>query len=202
MQISISSRHTSVTPALERAVRAKIGHLDRFLDILETAEVHFDEARNQRIVDRETCEVTIMGHGHHLRCKVSAPDAFAAVDLAEAKLERQIRKLRTRLKKRHHGSGDTIRTNTAVDTAGAEMPAGTDGAADSPGAAADDEETSDLRIVKTKRFHLGPLTAEEAALKMDLLGHGFFFFINSETGRSAVVYRRDDGAVGLIDEAD
>ena len=59
----------------------------------------------------------------------------------------------------------------------------------------------ELRIVKTKRFHLGPLSPEEAALKMDLMGHGFFFFINSATGRSAVVYRRDDGAVGLIDEA-
>ena len=193
MEISISSRHTSVTPALERAVRAKIGHLDRFLELLQTAEVHFDEARNPRIVDRETCEVNITGHGHHLRCKVSAPDAFAAVDLAEAKLERQIRKLRTRLKKRHHGSGDTIRTSTAASSASVDEPVAPEEFSD--------DEGGELRIVKTKRFHLGPLTAEEAALKMDLLGHGFFFFINSDTGRSAVVYRRDDGAVGLIDEA-
>ena len=55
--------------------------------------------------------------------------------------------------------------------------------------------------MKSKRFHLGPLTPEDAALKMDLLGHGFFFFINRATGRSAVVYRREDGDVGLIDEA-
>ena len=200
MEISISSRHTAVTPRLEAVVREKIGQLDRFLDYLDTAEVHFDEARNPRIVDRETCEVTLAGHGHHLRCKVNAPDAFKAVDLAEAKLERQIRKLRTKLQKRHHGRGHTIRTG---DGAGP-PPVYADGAhtADGAGLAEADDPELELRIVKTKRFHLGPLTPAEAALKMDLLGHGFFFFINSATGRSAVVYRRDDGAVGLIDEAD
>ena len=199
MEISISSRHTAVTPGLEEAVRAKIGSLDRYLDDLDTAEVHFDEARNPRIVDRETCEVTLTGHGHHLRCKVNAPDAFTAVDMAEAKLERQIRKLRTKLQNRHHGRGDTIRTGPATGLLPA--PAGGDGPAGGPDAADDTDIEPELRIVKTKRFHLGPLTPSEAALKMDLLGHGFFFFINSATGRSAVVYRRDDGAVGLIDEA-
>ncbi len=198
MEISISSRHKDITPGLEEAVRTKIGQLDRYLDDLDTAEVHFDEARNPRIVDRETCEVTLTGHGHHLRCKVNAPDAFTAVDLAEAKLERQIRKLRTKLQNRHRGRGDTIRTGVAP---GAEpIPDTVDGSGGVDGAEPIDNEP-ELQIVKTKRFHLGPLTPSEAALKMDLMGHGFFFFINSTTGRSAVVYRRDDGAVGLIDEA-
>ena len=195
MEISISSRHKDITPGLEEAVRTKIGQLDRFMDDLDTAEVHFDEARNPRIVDRETCEVTLTGHGHHVRCKVNAPDAFTAVDLAEAKLERQIRKLRTKLQKRHQGRGDTIRTGASVES----QPAGR--ASDGSGPDDSDEVEPELRIVKTKRFHLGPLSPSEAALKMDLMGHGFFFFINSVTGRSAVVYRRDDGAVGLIDEA-
>ena len=109
MEVHISSRHMSITPRLEHAVRTKIGQLDRFLGELDTAEVHFDESRNPRIADRETCEVTLSGHGHYIRCKVSAPNAITAVDLAEAKLERQIRKLRTKLQLRHHGRGDTIR---------------------------------------------------------------------------------------------
>ena len=195
MDISISSRHTAITPGLEEAVRTKIGQLDRYLDYLDTAEVHFDEARNPRIVDRETCEVTLTGHGHNLRCKVNAPDAFIAVDLAEAKLERQIRKLRTKLQIRHRGRGDTIRAGAVAESEPAPD------AADGSGAVDGVDVDLELRIVKTKRFHLGPLTPAEAALKMDLMGHGFFFFINSATGRSAVVYRRDDGAVGLIDEA-
>ena len=196
MEISISSRHTAITSGLEEVVRAKIGQLDRYLEDLDTAEVHFDEARNPRIVDRETCEVTLTGHGHRLRCKVNAPDAFTAVDIAEAKLERQIRKLRTKLQNRHRGRGDTIRTVGAVAES---QPAA--GAVDGSSAVDGVDVEPELQIVKTKRFHLGPLTPAEAALKMDLMGHGFFFFINSTTGRSAVVYRRDDGAVGLIDEA-
>ena len=195
MEISISSRHKAITPGLEEAVRTKIGQLDRYLEDLDTAEVHFDEARNPRIVDRETCEVTLTGRGHHLRCKVNAPDAFTAVDIAEAKLERQIRKLRTKLRNRHQGRGATIRTGSEAELQ--PIPDAVEG--HSAVDVLDDEH--ELRIVKTKRFHLGPLTPAEAALKMDLLGHGFFFFINSTTGRSAVVYRRDDGAVGLIDEA-
>ena len=200
MEISISSRHTPITPGLEEVVRAKIGQLDRYLEKLETAEVHFDEARNPRIVDRETCEVTLFGHGHHLRCKVNAPDAFIAIDMAEAKLERQIRKLRTKLQKRHHGRGDTIRSVPADPSSVADASEGTPAVADGHVEDGSSDEP-ELQIVKTKRFHLGPLSASDAALKMDLLGHGFFFFINSATGRSAVVYRRDDGAVGLIDEA-
>ena len=199
MEISISSRHIPITSGLEEAVRTKIGQLDRYLEDLDTAEVHFDEARNPRIANRGTCEVTLTGHGHHLRCKVNAPDPFTAIDLAEAKLERQIRKLRTRLRNRHRGRGDTIRTGA---TAGVEpQPAGQTHDGSDPSDSDEPESEPELRIVKTKRFHLGPLSPPEAALKMDLMGHGFFFFINSTTGRSAVVYRRDDGAVGLIDEA-
>jgi putative sigma-54 modulation protein len=57
----------------------------------------------------------------------------------------------------------------------------------------------EARIVKTKQFAIKPMTPEEAALQLDLLGHGFYFFTNSETERAAVVYRRHDGHIGLID---
>ncbi len=192
MEVSISSRHTAVTPRLEEVVHEKIGQLDRFLDGLDIAEVHFEEARNPRISDKETCEVSLVGHGYHLRTKVTAPDPFMAVDRATAKLERQIRKLRTKLERRNHGRGATIRDSGSTDAGAVATVDQSDEAVSS----------SELRIVKTKRFHLGPLSPEDAALKMDLIGHGFFFFINANTGRSAVVYRRDDGDVGLIDEAD
>lgn len=134
MDVSISSRHLTVTPKLEEAIRAKIGRLDRFLPELDTAVVHLDEARNPRITDREVCEVTLSGHGHRLRCKVKAPDPLTAVDRAEAKLERQIRKLRTKLQARHHGRGATIRNRgrrRSAGGSGGDGPAGE--GADNPG---------------------------------------------------------------------
>ncbi|GJM37591.1 MAG: ribosome hibernation promotion factor [Acidimicrobiales bacterium] len=192
MDVSISARHVTITPRLEEVIHEKIGQLDRYLEGLEYAGVHFDEAQNPRIADKEFCEVHLKGHGHHLRCKVHAPDPFTAIDLAEAKLERQIRKLRTKIQRRQHGTGQSLRS-TDVPTA--------------PAAAETDEfevDPDDVmpEIVRTKRFHLAPLTPVDAVEKMEELGHGFFFFINRDTSRSAVVYKRDDGNVGLIDEAD
>lgn len=191
MDVSISARHVTITPRLEEVIHEKIGQLDRYLDGLDYAGVHFDRAQNPRISDKEFCEVHLKGNGHHLRCKVHASDPFTAIDLAGAKLERQIRKLRTKRQRRHHGTGDSLRA--AANEAAAVAVADSD-------AMPDDDDTP--QIVRTKRFHLAPIDPLDAVEKMEELGHGFFFFINKETSRSAVVYRRDDGDVGLIDEAD
>ena len=97
LEITVSARHTDISPALRSAAEEKIGRLSRFLDGMERAEVHFFEERNPRIPDKEVCEVTLEGHGHHVRCRAAAADGFAAVDLAVEKLEQQLHRLKTRL---------------------------------------------------------------------------------------------------------
>ncbi len=212
MEVSISARHVDVTPRLKEVIHEKIGGLDRFIEGLDRAEVRLDKARNPRISEKDICEVVVEGHGHHLRCKVQATDPYRAVEKATLKLERQIRKLRTKLQIRYHGDGSTIRTSNNVTMPLAEIPLAEIPLAEIPLAEMPSAETLAATeqvededplptIVKSKRFHLGPVTPDEAVLKMELLGHGFFFFINRDTSRSAVVYRRDDGDVGLIDEA-
>lgn len=96
MDITISSRHADLSDALVATTRQKISRLNRFGQDMERAEVHFSEERNPRITDREVCEVWLDGHGQHLRCKVTAPDGFVAVDRAVVKLEHQLHKLKTR----------------------------------------------------------------------------------------------------------
>lgn len=197
MQVTVSRRHTEVSEALRVMAEEKIGRLGRFVEGLDHAEVHFWEHKNPRIADKEVCEVTIEGHGHHVRCKVQAPDGFQAVDKAYEKLEHQLHKLKTKLARRNHGRP---KAHKKVDGLGAV-------AIVEPDVIEDEVENEDLiddgpMIVKSKRFAIHPMSADEAAERMDLLGHGFFFFTNVETSRSAVVYRRDDGNVGLIDEAD
>jgi putative sigma-54 modulation protein len=163
-------------------VAEKIGRLDRFLDGMDHAEIHFSEERNPRISAREVCEVTLEGHGHHVRAKVAASDQFAAVDLAVAKLEHQLSRLKTKLVRRSHGSRPAVNGKTAAVVEST-------------------PDVDDSRIVKVKRFAMKPMPPSEAALQMELLGHSFFFFSNAQTGKAAVVYRRADGDVGLIDEA-
>lgn len=203
MQVTVSRRNTDVSDQLRAMAEEKIGRLSRFLDGLDHAEVHFWEHKNPRIADKEVCEVTIEGRGHHVRCKVQAPDGFQAVDKAYDKLEQQLLKLKTKLNNRNHGAPKAHKGVGALGAAvtAAELAA----AAEAEAAAADgdgSEGVTELRIVKSKRFAMFPMSAEEAVDRMELLGHGFFFFTNAETSRAAVVYRRDDGQVGLIDEAD
>lgn len=182
MQVNISSRRTVVTDRLNDLTHEKIGRLDRFVPGLERADVHFFEERNPRISDKEVCEVTVEGHGHHVRTKVTAPDPYTAIDRAYEKLEHQLHKLKTKLH-RHQSNGEsTIR----VDGVPAEVVE-----------PVIDENVSE--IVKKKQFVISPMSAEDAVLQMELLGHDFFLFTNAETDRSAVVYFRDDGDVGLID---
>ena len=197
MQVTVSRRHTEVPERLRVMTEEKIGRLSRYVDGLEYAEVHFSEHKNPRITDREVCEVTIEGHGHHVRCKVQAPDGFQAVDLAYDKLEHQLHKLKTKLKRRRQGAPKNYKGEGRL---GAVVPVPDEPVVEAPDA--EESETDGPRIVKSKRFAMYPMTAEEAAERMELLGHGFFFFTNSATSRAAVVYRRDDGDVGLIDEAD
>ena len=102
MDITVSARHIDISTALRAAAEEKIGRLSRFLDGMLRAEVHFSEERNPRISDKEVCEVTMEGGGHHVRCKVAAADPFAAIDLAVAKLEQQLHRLKTKQVLRTH----------------------------------------------------------------------------------------------------
>jgi putative sigma-54 modulation protein len=194
MQIAISSRNTAVTPRLEEVIRDKIGRLDRFVEGMDSAKVHFSEEKNPRLADRkEVCEVEMHGHGHHIRCKVAAPDPFTAIDLAVEKLEHQLHKLKTKLVRRNHGGAKAGARTGNGNGLGAVLRT------DRVTTVLTDEEL-DLKIVKTKRFAMTPMTATDAAIQMELLGHDFYFFANIETGLTGVVYRRSDGSFGLIDE--
>ncbi len=199
MEMTVSARHTEVPERLRAAVIEKVGRLDRFLEGMDRAEVHFTEEKNPRITDKELCEVTLEGHGHHVRAKVAAPDGYVAIDRAVDKLEHQLQKLKSKLVKRHRanrargaGAGPAELPSLIEldgDEEGEEVPASANG-------------RGEPRIVKAKRFTIKPMSPEEAVGQMDLLNHDFYFFTNADTSRAAVVYRRDDGDVGLIDEAD
>jgi putative sigma-54 modulation protein len=183
VQVNISSRRTVVSDRLQDLTRSKLSRLDKYVPGLERADVHFYEEQNPRISDKEICEITVKGHGHHVRTKVTAPDPYTAIDLATEKLEHQFHKLKSKLH-RHESNGENSIRVEEVPTIDGHVP---------------DVSENISKIVKKKQFRIDPMTAEEAVLQMELLGHDFFLFTNAETNGSAVVYLRDDGDVGLID---
>ena len=183
MEFTIRGRHMDVPERLRSAAEEKVNRLARHLDGWDEAEVHFAEERNPRISEKEVCEVTLRGHGQIIRAKAAAGDPFTAVDRVVDKLAHQVEKLKTRQSRRAHHRRQPL--NSAGSTDGA----GEDG----------EEAPGSGRIVKVKQFDLKPMTPEEASLQMEMLGHTFYFFSNADTGAAAVVYRRNDGDVGIID---
>jgi putative sigma-54 modulation protein len=101
VRITVSARNTQVSPALRAATEEKLERLARRASGLDRADVHFTEERNPRIADREVCEVSLDGSGHHVRCRASAPDSFVAVDKAVDKLEQQLHKAKTKVLRRY-----------------------------------------------------------------------------------------------------
>jgi putative sigma-54 modulation protein len=228
VQIQVSARHTEIAVRDKDLIIEKIGRLGgKFLE-MDRAEIHFSEERNPRIRDKEVCEITLEGHGHHVRCKSNGPDHITAVDRAVEKLENKLHKLKTKLST-HRTHRDVTRAKlraTADSSLSEELVAEVLGAPSSGAEAALNEwdvapavesevaETVDAaseeattlvdsyRIVKVKSVERRTLTPLDAAIRMDLVEHDFYFFTNSETGSSAVVYRRIDGDIGLIDERD
>ena len=184
MEVTVRGRNVEVTERLRTAAQEKIGRLSRHHEGWEHAEVHFSEEKNPRISHKEVCEATLRGHGRIIRAKAASADSLASLDKVVDKLEHQIDKLKSRLISRSHPK------RHQVDSAG---PPDDDD--EQPGSG----EHGPPRIVKSKRFDIKPMTPEEAALQMDVLGHDFYLFTNDDTGVAAVVYRRNDGDVGLID---
>ena len=184
MDVTVSSRHVELTAALRSAAEERIGRLSRYLDGMDRAEVHLYEERNPRIADKkDVCEVTVEGHGHHVRTKVAAPDPFSAVDAAAQKLEHQLHKLKTKLVGRSHPKARANGNGSAS-------------------VAHDDGEEADQSsgITRTKRFASKPMAIEEAVLQLELLGHDFYLFTNAATSRANVLYRRRAGGIGLIEQ--
>jgi putative sigma-54 modulation protein len=164
--------------------------------VMDRADICFWEERNPRIAERDRCEIALFGHGHILRAVAAANDPAVAADRVVSKLRHRLEKLRGRLIAR---SGPRRRGSVHFVPYHHTPPfPDFDATADAPcrsGLARPGRPiTGGLTAASTE-----PMTPEEAALEMAQLNDEFYFFLNTETGRRAVVYRRKDGYVGLID---
>jgi putative sigma-54 modulation protein len=181
MKLNIRGQNLEVTQALRDYVEKKLGRLDKYFDTPpQSANVTLSVVRDQHHV-----EVTIMLPGLLLRAEEREEDMYASIDLVVDKLERQIRKHKTKVNRKFVKEGG-LRNLFVENGAAASEP---------------EEEEEEFQVVRTKRFTMKPMDVEEAILQMNLLGHDFFVFSNVDTNEINVVYRRDDGKYGLIEPA-
>ena len=175
MKFQYSEKKVKLPGNVHAYAEKKVMKLARFFEEDAEALVVFSVEKN-----RNNVELTVHGAGTWFRASESTSDMFASIDAAVGTIEGQIRKNKTRLSRR-------LRQDAFVpaqeETSFAEEP----------------EETLD--IVRVKKFYFKPMTREEAVMQMNLLEHNFFAFRDEDNGGSfAVVYRRNDGGYGLIDD--
>ncbi len=198
MEVVVFGKHVEVSARLREFTEEKVERISKFARDVRRVEVDYSEIRNPRVAENQTCEILVHLTGHLVKGTASASDPHAALDLALDKVERQLRKLHTRRTRKRSSRRDGGRGRAAMGSNGE----GLEGVLDpieSVTATSVAEATSEPTIVKTKQFIVKPMSPEEAALQMDMLGHDFFLFNSSETGRAAVIYRRRDGDLGLIE---
>ena len=181
MKFVFTDKKVNLPGYLHNYAEKKVGKLDRFFKEDATAAITFSVEK-----DRNNVEVTIRSSGTIFRVAESTSDMHASIDAAVASLERQIRKNKTRLEKRLRQGAFERTVDAEVSSFAPEGP-----------------EEGEYRLVRSKRFPIKPMTRDEAILQMNLLGHSFFAFKDEEMdGAFAVVYRRNDGDYGIIEDAE
>ncbi|CAN5333354.1 ribosome-associated translation inhibitor RaiA [soil metagenome] len=192
MDIILRARNCEVAPRVKDEARRKVEHATRIFDRIMDLEVSFSEEHNPRIPNPASVEITARSKGHTVRAVGAGADHHEATDKAIARLERQLRRYKTRLVDRgRRGRSEEARTNGDMPQVHARRSA-------SPEAADDDPMPA---IVRRKQFELTAMYPDEAVLQLELLGHDFYLFVNAGTGDPNVVYRRAGGDVGVIEGA-
>ena len=172
MQYIITGRNIDVTEGLKKAIHEKIGKLERYFT--PATEVHVTLSVEK---DRQKIEVTIPVKGSIIRSEQVSSDMYVSIDLVEEIIERQLKRYKTKLVDQKQSAASFSEAYIEEE--------------------ADDPE--EIKIVRSKRFAVKPMDPEEACVQMELLGHSFFVFRNSETDEVSVVYKRKGNTYGLIE---
>ncbi len=177
MKIVYVSKDVTLTPSMKEAVEEKLSKFDTYFRSL--AEVHCCVTISILPNRQKAVEISMSTTGVDLRAKTKNEDFYNAIDVLVEKLDGQMRKMKTQLKKAN--KKHSLSENLLMEQV------------------ADDGSEDIAEIVKKKKLSLAPMDVDEALARMDALGHQFFIYLDSSTGFVNVIYERDDGSYGLIE---
>ena len=172
MNLVIIGKNLDITEGLRSAIEEKIGKLERYFT--DTTEVHVTLSTEK---NRQKIEITIPMKGSIIRAEEVSSDMYVSIDLVEEVIERQLRKYKNKLIDKEQNAAHL--SQSFIE--------------------ADEFEDEDIQIIRTKKFAMKPMDPEEACVQMELIGHNFFVFRNSETDEVNVVYKRKGNTYGLIE---
>ncbi|RMC24985.1 MULTISPECIES: ribosome hibernation-promoting factor, HPF/YfiA family [unclassified Lactobacillus] len=182
LKYNIRGENIEVTDALRSYVEKRLKKMEKYFDLNQDVVAHV----NLKVYRDHTAkvEITIPLPYLVLRAEETSDDMYRSIDFVSEKLERQIRKYKTKInrKSREKGINDFLVENSDTDTGDI-----------------DNDDGSGFSIVRNKQIGLKPMSPEEAILQMNMLEHDFFVFQDAETNGTSIVYRRNDGQYGLIE---
>ena len=173
MRYIITGKNLDVTEGMKNAIYEKIGKLEKYFKPETEVRVTFSVQKK----DRHKVEVTIPIRGTVIRAEEESTDMYVSIDLVEEIIERQIKKFKNKIidsKQGNYGLSEAFATETPI-------------------------EEEEIVITRQKKFPMKPMDPEEACIEMELSGHSFFVFRNSETEQVNVVYKRKGNTYGLIE---
>ena len=174
MLLNFVGKNIELTESLKNVAEKKFSKLDKYFSEEANARVVFSTVREE-----QTVEVTIFLPKTIIRAEETTDDMYSSMDNAVDALARQIRKHKTKLKRRYQNN-ETIRFDEIAEKE-------------------KEKEETENKIVKRKNFELSPMNEEEAILQMELLNHNFFVFLDADTEAISIVYKRKDGNYGKIE---
>lgn len=172
MRITITGRNIELTEGLKAAVEEKLSKLEKFFAPDTDVFVTLSVEK-----ERQKVEVTIPIKGHVIRSEQSSNDMYVSIDLVEEIIERQLRKYKNKIVDQQQSAVSLSKAFVEEDI----------------------EDDDEIKIIRSKRFAMKPMEAEEACLQMELLGHSFYVFRNATTDEVNVVYKRKGNTYGLIE---
>ena len=172
MNLVISGKNLDITEGLRSAVEEKIGKLERYFT--DSTEVHVTLSTEK---NRQKIEITIPMKGSIIRAEEVSSDMYVSIDLVEEVIERQLRKYKNKLIDKEQNA---VHLNQEfIDE--------------------DAYEEEEIQIIRSKKFAMKPMDAEEACVQMELTGHNFYVFRSADTDEVNVVYKRKNGTYGIIE---
>ena len=172
MRFTITGKNIEVTEGLRTAVQEKLGKLDKYFNSEVEVIVTLSVEK-----ERQKIEVTIPVKGNIIRAEENSNDMYVSIDLVEEIIERQLRKYKTKIVESKQAAAEFSKQYIEEEY----------------------EDEPEIKIVRSKKFGIKPMDPEEACIQMELLGHNFYVFSNSETDEVNVVYKRKNGTFGLIE---
>ena len=179
MRLEVKGRNVEVNDAIRRYAAEKLDRIEKQLPETTQIEVELQVEKNPSIADHHIAEATVWTKGSTIRARERSVGMEASIDQLVDKLERQVKRYREKRSRRETGRRASVTANGSEPTFS--------------------DEQLERMIVKSKQFDLQPLTPEEATVELELIGHDFFVFVNVDTGKQNVVYRREGGGYGVFE---